>query len=131
MKQIILVIFVLAAVSPATADRRVQLRDSAFLLKKPHSVAGVTKAVQAALTKKNWTIVKTTGATIEASFLIRTHRVDVLIECSKDEVKTIYVNSQNLMYKKKKDGTEYIHGRYYAWLRYLKREIKLYLSEPI
>ncbi len=129
MRLIILAIFILAAVAPASASRRAKLRNPTFVLKDSHSVAEVKKAVRAALSQKKWAVFKTTDTSFEAVYRARKHRVDVLIEFSKDRVKVSYISSKNLLYKKKKDGTEFIHERYFIWLQNLHKEIKRNLGE--
>lgn len=128
MRQIIFAIILLAVVTPASASRRTELRNPSYRLEKPVSIARLKEAVEGALLKKKWVITKTTEDTVEALLHVRKHKLAIRIELSSEIVKFNYVSSQGLLYKKKRGKVEFIHVKYYTWIRYLKDEIMLRLA---
>jgi len=101
----------------------------------PGSVAVATSsrehmrnAIDLALRHRGWAIAKEEPGRVEATLYIRSHVANIAIEYDDKQYNITYLDSQNLKYRKKADGTEWIHGNYNEWIENLVRDISVYAS---
>lgn len=83
----------------------------------------VGKAVKAALLGRGWTVTDeqagSTGAQLSRDQWVARIRVDF----DTKQVRIRYVDSTNLKYEVKRDGTRLIHSNYMGWMQYLSGDI--------
>lgn len=80
---------------------------------------------------KGWTARDIADNAIEASLLVRQkHEVRIRIDYSPDGYHIKYVDSTNMKYKRKDDGTETIHNAYEKWLNNLDVQLKRQFMAP-
>ena len=87
------------------------------------SAEHMREAILGALAARDWVAAEDQPGMIQASLFVRAHTAKVRIEYDADSFSINYVDSTNLKYQKRSDGTEYIHDNYNSWVRILMREI--------
>lgn len=106
------------------AFRQVPLADPA-----PISVpAGLTavqagKAAKAALIGRGWVVSGEQPGTIDATLTGNDYVAKIRIRYDAHQIAISYVDSSNLKYKVKRDGTRLIHTNYMGWMKYLAGDI--------
>ncbi len=96
------------------------------VMKNPDQMAS---SIKQALRSRRWIISKEEPGTIYAKLLVRSHMAEIKIDYDDKSFDIQYVNSHNLKYKKKPDGTEYIHRHYNSWIQNLTNDIYTYTSQ--
>ncbi len=87
----------------------------------------VQKAIIYACSNRGWKIENKTNTQIDASIIVRNrHHVAVNIPYSQKEVKIVYKESTNMLYKP--GDKPRIHRNYNTWVNYLAEDIKKYLT---
>lgn len=86
------------------------------------SSAKVEQIVGAALTGRNWRIVKHTQGEIDAVYDPRNFSVTIAVHYDAQKIQINYVTSSNLKYEEKK-GVRYIHKNYESWIKNLVTDI--------
>lgn len=89
----------------------------------------VRKAIKAGMVERGWGLEKDKPGEIIAVLHIRKHMAKVRIQYDTRQVRITYLDSKNLKYKKKDDGTEIIHKNYNGWVQNLAGDIRKALSK--
>ena len=79
----------------------------------------VGKAVKAALIGRGWTVTGQQDGSVSRDEWVAKIRVDYSVE----KVQIRYVDSTNLKYEVKRDGTRLIHSNYMGWMKFLSGDI--------
>ena len=87
----------------------------------------VEAAILAGARKRKWIPTKVRDGVIDATLYLRTHVAVVRIEYGADSFTVRYLRSEQLNYKRRKDGTEVIHPNYNSWVRNLINDILMEL----
>jgi len=107
-----------------TACRTTQLVDPEPLATMGLTQTQVRSAVIKGLTHRRWVVVDDRPGEMVASVTVRgKHSATVNINYAGSNVKIGYVDSQNLSYGQKKDGTTTIHPNYMSWVNNLRISI--------
>lgn len=88
----------------------------------------MASAIKQALFGRRWAIAKEEPGVIHATLFARSHVAKIKIVYDRESFDIQYVDSTNLKYQKKPDGTEYIHRHYNSWIQNLVNDINLYAS---
>lgn len=83
----------------------------------------VGKAVKGALIGRNWTIAAEHADGIDAALNGNDYQAKIHVGFDTHAVRIRYVDSTNLKYEVKKDGSRLIHTNYMNWMRYLSGDI--------
>ncbi|EIL98133.1 hypothetical protein RHOFW104T7_15970 [Rhodanobacter thiooxydans] len=83
----------------------------------------VSKAVKGALIGRTWVVTAEHADGIDAALNGNDYQAKIHVAFDTHQVKISYVDSTNLKYKVKKDGTRLIHTNYMNWMRYLSGDI--------
>lgn len=92
------------------------------------SAEQMRNAIGQALRNRGWAIANEQPGRVEATLFIRSHVAKIAIEYDDKQFSISYLDSQNLEYEKKPDGTEYIHDNYNGWIENLRRDITVFAS---
>jgi hypothetical protein len=104
-------------------------RQSPLVDPAPISVpAGLTdvqvgKAVKAALIGRGWTVTGDQPGSASASLSRDEWVAKIRVDYSTSQVQIRYVDSTNLKYEVKRDGTRLIHSNYMGWMKFLSGDI--------
>lgn len=104
-------------------------RQSPLVDPAPISVpAGLTdvqvgKAVKAALIGRGWTVADQQAGNITATLSRNEWMAKIRVDYDTAKVQIRYVDSKNLKYEVKRDGTRLIHSNYMGWMQYLSGDI--------
>ena len=79
----------------------------------------VYKSITIVLARFGWVVASDKPGDMEATYAPRDFTVRIGISYDKSQVQIRYLNSTNLKYEVKKDGTTYIHKNYTAWIKNL------------
>lgn len=83
----------------------------------------VEKAVKAALIGRTWNIAAVHADGIDAVLNGNDYQAKIHVAFDTHQVRITYVDSTNLKYEVKKDGTRLIHTNYMSWMRFLSGDI--------
>ncbi|EIM00797.1 hypothetical protein LRK24_02375 [Rhodanobacter denitrificans] len=83
----------------------------------------VSKAVKGALIGRTWVVTAEHADGIDAALNGNDYQAKIHVAFDTHQVRIRYVDSTNLKYKVKKDGTRLIHTNYMNWMRYLSGDI--------
>lgn len=89
----------------------------------------VSKAIQAALTGRGWSVDKENvseigGASeIVSTLYVRVHTVTIRFEFDDERIQIHYVASTNMRYEEN-NGEKHIHPKYTQWLKNLELDLK-------
>lgn len=87
------------------------------------NTAKVEQVIGAALTSRNWRIVKHLPGEIDATYDPRNFSVTIAVHYDARQVQINYVTSSNLRYEEK-NGVRYIHTNYASWIKNLVTDIQ-------
>lgn len=82
----------------------------------------ISSDIKRALTGRGWIVTKQEAGQIDATLNIRSHVARVSVTYTPQQVKLVYVSSENLDYKEK-DGKRYIHRNYNSWVKNVLTDI--------
>ena len=88
----------------------------------------VGKAVKAALIGRAWLVTAEHADGIDATLNGNDYQARIHVAFDAHQVRISYVDSTNLKYKVRRDGTRLIHRNYMGWMRYLSGDIGRYLQ---
>lgn len=83
----------------------------------------VGKAVKAALIGRGWTVTEQQDGSVSASLSRDEWVAKIRVDYSVEKVQIRYVDSTNLKYEVKRDGTRLIHSNYMGWMKFLSGDI--------
>lgn len=83
----------------------------------------VAKGVRAALIGRGWTVTGQQDGSVSASLSRNEWVAKIRVDYTTAQVQIRYVDSTNLKYKVKRDGTRLIHSNYMGWMQYLSGDI--------
>ena len=83
------------------------------------SLAAVETAVKKACVDRDWKCTKSSNNTYKGKLNVRSHSIAVNIIMEKNEIKYVYIDSENMNY----DGAV-IHKKYHMWIDRLHSSIK-------
>lgn len=83
----------------------------------------VGKAVKAALIGRGWTVGEEQAGSVAASLSRDEWVAKIRVDFNTKQVQIRYVDSTNLKYEVKRDGTRLIHSNYMGWMQYLSGDI--------
>ena len=83
----------------------------------------VAKGVRAALIGRGWTVTGQQDGSVSASLSRNEWVAKIRVDYTTAQVQIRYVDSINLKYKVKRDGTRLIHSNYMGWMQYLSGDI--------
>lgn len=83
----------------------------------------VGKAVKAALLGRGWTVAGEQAGSVNASLSRDNWIAKIRVDYTTQKVQIRYVDSTNLKYEIKRDGTRLIHSNYMGWMQYLSGDI--------
>jgi hypothetical protein len=83
----------------------------------------VGKAVKAALIGRGWTVAGEQPGSVNASLSRDEWVAKIRVDYSTQKVQIRYVDSTNLKYEVKRDGTRLIHSNYMGWMQFLSGDI--------
>jgi hypothetical protein len=83
----------------------------------------VGKAVKAALLGRGWTVTEAQDASISAQLSREDWVAKIRVDFDAKQVQIRYVDSKNLKYEVKRDGTRLIHSNYMNWMKFLHDDI--------
>lgn len=90
----------------------------------------VRSAILLACADLGWTARELSPGVMQAKILVRNkHTVIVNIPYSPDHYAIQYVDSSNMEYKVKSDGTKIIHPNYNNWVNNLQRRIDIQIAQ--
>lgn len=84
----------------------------------------VARAIKAALVHREWTITSERSGEIESTLHLREHVARIAVTYDTHEITIKYVDSANLKYEVKKDGTRLIHSNYLSWIQNVVADLK-------
>ena len=87
------------------------------------STARVSRAVKGALIGRGWVPSNEQADDVDATLNGKVYTAKIHVPFDVKQVKISYVDSTNLKYKVKKDGTRLIHANYMNWMRFLTQDI--------
>jgi hypothetical protein len=90
----------------------------------------VEHAIVAGMARLKWMAARERPGAIRGTLNLRTHTVVVRIEYTTESYNIRYVDSENMKFKVRSDGTRVIHKNYKSWVRNLQREINKRLVPP-
>jgi hypothetical protein len=106
------------------AFRQVPLTDPAPIpVPAGVGTAKVEQVIGAALTSRNWRIVKHVPGEVDAVYDPRNFSVTIAVHYDASKVRINYVTSSNLKYEVK-GGVRYIHKNYQSWIKNLVTDIQ-------
>jgi hypothetical protein len=106
------------------AFRQVPLTDPAPIpVPSGVDAARVEQIIGAALTARNWRIVKHVEGEIDAVYDPRDFSVTIAVHYSAQQIRINYVTSSKLKYEER-NGVRYIHRNYESWIRNLVTDIQ-------
>jgi hypothetical protein len=82
------------------------------------------KAIKAALLHRQWVVTGEEPGKIGATLQHKEYSVRIFFRYDPRSIQIRYVDSVNLKYEKKKDGSEYIHKNYPLWIENLVTDIQ-------
>jgi hypothetical protein len=82
------------------------------------------KAIKAALLHHQWIITADNASEIDGTLTQNEYSVRISVSYDAQSIQIRYVDSTNLKYEKKKDGTELIHKNYPTWIQALVADIQ-------
>ena len=85
-------------------------------------------AIGQALRNRGWAIAREEPGQIDATLFIRSHVAKIRIDYDAEKFSIAYLESTNLDYMKKGDGSEYIHENYNGWIQNLVHDISVFAS---
>jgi hypothetical protein len=97
---------VLVDPAPVNAPAALSSKDVGMILRKT-------------LIMRDWSIDSDTGSEIVATLHLRSHALKVKFTHHDHQIGMKYLDSENLDYRVKKDGTRLIHKKYGAWMQNL------------
>ena len=107
------------------AFRQSPLIDPAPLPVPPQTtVEQVAKAIKAALLHREWTITSEQPGEIGSTLHLRDHIARITITYDTREIRIRYVDSSNLKYEVKRNGTRLIHSNYAGWIQNLVADVR-------
>ena len=110
---------------PLMAFRQSPLVDPAPIpLSAKISEDQATKAIKMALLHRGWEATAEKAGEIDATLHLRDHVAEIAITFDASSIQIHYVNSSNLKYEIKKDGTRLIHTNYLSWIENIVLDIK-------
>jgi hypothetical protein len=83
----------------------------------------VAKGVRAALIGRGWTVTGQQDGSVSASLSRNEWVAKIRVDYTAAQAQIRYVDSTNLKYKVKRDGTRLIHSNYMGWMQYLSGDI--------
>jgi hypothetical protein len=83
----------------------------------------VGKAVKAALLGRGWTVTDEQSASVSAQLSREDWIARIRVDFDAKQVQIRYVDSKNLKYEVKRDGTRLIHTNYMNWMKFLHDDI--------
>jgi len=83
----------------------------------------VGKAVKAALLGRGWTVTDEQAASVSAQLSREDWVARIRVDFDARQVQIRYVDSKNLKYEVKRDGTRLIHSNYMNWMKFLHDDI--------
>lgn len=83
----------------------------------------VGKAAKAALLGRGWTVTGEQDGSLSASLSRDNWIAKIRVDYTTKQVQIRYVDSTNLKYEVKRDGTRLIHSNYMGWMQYLSGDI--------
>jgi len=83
----------------------------------------VSKAVKAALLGRGWTVAGEQPGSVNASLSRDEWVAKIRVDYTTQQVQIRYVDSTNLKYEVKRDGTRLIHTNYMNWMKFLHDDI--------
>lgn len=83
----------------------------------------VGKAVKAALLGRGWTVAGEHPGSVDGSLSRDNWIAKIRVDYSVQQVHIRYVDSTNLKYEIKRDGTRLIHSNYMNWMKFLHDDI--------
>jgi hypothetical protein len=92
------------------------------------SLETIEKAIVKACRRKDWIPRRISAGVLEASVHLRGHQADIVINFDTSAYSITYKDSENLDYRKRYNGKEYIHRNYNRWINNLDRAIQSELS---
>lgn len=90
----------------------------------------VSKAIQLALIGRGWTVAKSEPGLIQGHLSLRQHRLLIGIRYDSSQITMRYIDSSELGYEVRADGTPVIHPKYTTWLQNLSVDINKNLLSP-
>lgn len=103
--------------------RTAQLHNTGRVPVQASSTEHMREAILQSLAARRWVAAEDQPGLIQATLFVRAHTAKVRIEYDAESFSISYADSNNLKYRKRADGTEYIHGNYNNWVRILMQEI--------
>lgn len=93
-----------------------------------HVPAGMTavqvnKAVKAALLGRGWAVTGDQAGSVAAQLNGNDYVAKIRVDYDTTDVRIHYVDSTNLKYEVKPDGSKLIHRNYMGWMKYLSQDI--------
>ncbi|MFT5136428.1 MAG: hypothetical protein ACI8XV_001459 [Arenicella sp.] len=122
----LVLLFVLASVSPAHARSTKLQAPLSFKVTNSSSIELLDRAVGGALAEKQWTQETVTNSmprNMHAVLVIGGHKIWSEIEYDLKQITLSYLDSENMNYREKK-GQQYIHPSYHKWSQALFDQIK-------
>jgi len=82
----------------------------------------IDKAIRVGLSRRDWMVTRDEGQRIDATLHNRSHVVKIALSYSKQDVRIMYVDSENMDYEEKK-GVKRIHKAYKKWIQNTSNDI--------
>lgn len=112
------------------ACRAAQLYDPGPTAVQASSAENMRKAILDSLAGRGWVAAEEQPGAIHATLFVRAHTAKIRIDYDADSFDIDYVDSSNLEYEQRPDGTQIIHENYNSWIRNLVRDISIRAGRP-
>ena len=96
----------------------------------PMDTRSVEHGIVGGMARLKWMPAREGPGVIRGTLNLRTHTVVLRIEYTTENYSIRYVDSQNMAFAVRSDGTRMIHKNYNSWVRNLQREINKRLVPP-
>ncbi|CAM2010964.1 hypothetical protein [Acanthopleuribacter pedis] len=116
---------------PATAfAQRIQpILEPTIRVNADVSPVDVKKVLELTLMARGWRIVSLKDDKITARYQVRSATSDIEISYDAEQISIKYLRSNNLKFKRKRDGAKMIHRDYNDWINAIHSDVEHALSQ--
>lgn len=124
---LVVVVFSIFSLSTFSAGRD-QISKKDIEVPCEMDIKKVGQAIRAGLARRKWITVSKKDNSVVGTIYVRSHILSMKYIYDTEKIMVRYHSSENLKYKKKRNGVEVIHGKAVNWIRYVDLEIRRALA---